>query len=182
MIEVTPSFSHLRRQRLSLVILWQLAKQIAVMKIKGVYPRMLLCYFEGTSEQKSLRLKISHFFLLGVILPITLPSRLCIFFKDALPNRLVTVFLAQPDHTDALFAVDGADRPVGSVFIEIHDIALIGQNTFELLKAHSVINSIVDRLPHEIKLGRLTVLLRKINAARRFTLWILDDRQMMFGA
>ena len=151
------------------------------MKIQSIYSCILLCFMKGTSEQKSLRLKISHFFLLGVILPITLPSRLCIFFKDALPNRLIAVFLTQPDHTNALFAVNGADRPVGAVFIEIHDITLIGQNAFELLKTQRMIDSIVDRLPHKIELGRLAVLLRKVDASGRFTLWILDDRQMMFG-
>ena len=141
---------------------------------------MLLCSLEIAAEYKSPRLEIPHFFLLGVILPIALPCRSIRLFIDTSLNCLITVFLAQPDHTNALFAVDGADRPVGAVFIEVHDIALIGQNAFELLEAQSVIDSVVDRLPHEIKLGRLAVLLRKVNASGRFALRILDDRQTVF--
>ena len=45
-----------------------------------------------------------------------------------------------------------------------------------------MINSIVDRLPHEIERGRFAVLLRKVNASGRFTLRILDDRQTVVGA
>ena len=141
---------------------------------------MLLCFLKGSSKYISPRLEIPLFLLLGVILPIALPCRSVRLFIDTSLYLLITVFLAQPDHTNALFAVNGADRPVGAVFIEIHDIALIGQNAFEFLEAHSVINSIVDRLPHEIELGRFAVLLRKINASGRFTLRFLDDRQMVF--
>ena len=143
---------------------------------------MLLCSLEIAAEYKAPRLEIPHFFLLGVILPITLPSGLRVSFINTPLYLLIAVFLAQPDHTNALFAVNGADRPVGSVFIEIHDIALIYHNGLELLKAHSVINSIVDRLPHKIELGRIAVLLRKVNTSGCLALRILDDRQMMFGA
>lgn len=141
---------------------------------------MLLCFLKGSSKYISPRLEIPFFLLLGVVFPITQPSGSVRLFIDTSLNCLITVFLAQPDHTNALFAVDGADRPVGAVFIEVHDIALIGQNAFELLEAHSMINSIVDRLPHEIELGRLAVLLRKVNASGCLALRILDDRQTVF--
>ena len=50
---------------------------------------------------------------------------------------------------------------------------------FKVIGAAGVLNGKIDRLAHEIELGRFVVLFGEVNTARCFAHRVLDHRQMM---
>ena len=139
---------------------------LAVVRLRG---RVFSCVVPGVGPQKGV------IALCDPVVPLV--------FQQPLPHGLLLIGGAQAEGTGALPGAEGPDRSVLVGWAALELVAQLAEHRGHLRPTAAQGQRLVQRLAHQIEAGGLSILLGKVDGARRFVpLRVLHHRQAMLGA